>query len=155
MPSISTYSASKGALERWAEALSQEIGPFGIGVSIMVTGSFATDVLTEQTPDYGNHAGPYALLYKTLREAGAAVVKAASPPALFAHTLAKVLEETAPFSRHAAGKDARLMLIGAKLMSDAFFHKLIGKAMKLPAFGSLRGQAPEGIDKLREVAGHD
>lgn len=58
MPGISAYSASKGALERWAESLSQEIAPFGLGVTIMVTGTFKTEILTEQTPDYGNHSGP-------------------------------------------------------------------------------------------------
>ena len=50
MPSISAYSASKGALERWAEALAAEIAPFGLGVTILVSGTFKTDILTEQTP---------------------------------------------------------------------------------------------------------
>jgi len=50
MPSISAYSAAKGALERWAEALAEEIAPFGLGVTILVSGTFKTDILTEQTP---------------------------------------------------------------------------------------------------------
>ena len=34
MPAIGAYSAAKGAIERWAEALSQEVAPFGLGVSV-------------------------------------------------------------------------------------------------------------------------
>ena len=63
MPSISAYSASKGALERWAEALAEEIAPFGLGVTILVAGMFKTDILTEQTPHYGDLNGPYAAHY--------------------------------------------------------------------------------------------
>src|SRR5262249_59113485 len=54
MPSISAYSASKAALERWAEALAEEVAPFGLGVTILVSGTFKSDILTEQTHDYGN-----------------------------------------------------------------------------------------------------
>ena len=54
MPLISAYSASKGALERWAEALAEEIAPFGMGVTILVSGTFNTDILTEQTIEYGD-----------------------------------------------------------------------------------------------------
>src|SRR5262245_24304427 len=39
MPAISAYSAAKGALERWAEALSHEVAAFGIGVTVLVTGT--------------------------------------------------------------------------------------------------------------------
>ena len=53
MPSISAYSAAKGALERWAEALAYEVAPFGLGVTILVVGMFKTDILTEQTPHMG------------------------------------------------------------------------------------------------------
>ena len=45
MPGISAYSAAKGALERWAESLSQEISPFGLGVTVLVAGTFKTDIL--------------------------------------------------------------------------------------------------------------
>src|SRR5262249_18591712 len=62
MPAISAYSASKGAIERWAESLAGEIAPFGLGVSIIVAGTFKTDMLV-QTSDYRNHDGPYAAHY--------------------------------------------------------------------------------------------
>ena len=64
MPSVSAYSASKGALERWAESLAAEIAPFGLGVTILVSGTFKTDILTEQTPHYGDLNGPYASIMR-------------------------------------------------------------------------------------------
>ena len=64
MPSISAYSASKGALERWAEALAEEIAPFGLGVTILVSGTFKTDILTEQTPRL---RGPERAVRRALR----------------------------------------------------------------------------------------
>ena len=47
MPSTAPYSAAKGALERWAESLAGEVAPFGIGVTILVTGTFDTDIITD------------------------------------------------------------------------------------------------------------
>ena len=38
-PAIGAYSAAKGALERWAESLSPEIAPFGLGVTVLVAGT--------------------------------------------------------------------------------------------------------------------
>ena len=70
MPSISAYSASKGALERWAEALAEEIAPFGLGVTILVSGTFKTDILTEQTPTTGTMNGPYAAHYAGIERTG-------------------------------------------------------------------------------------
>lgn len=141
MPSISAYSASKGALERWAEALAQEIAPFGLGVTIVVTGTFKTDILTERTPDYGNYNGPYGALYAGLRRAGESVVSLANPPERFAQALAKVLGEQAPFARHAVGADARMLLIGTRLLSGRLLHHLICRAMGLPRHGALRAEA--------------
>ena len=107
MPAISAYSASKGALERWAESLAEEIAPFGLGVTILVSGTFKTDILTEQTPDYGDYAGPYAAHYAGIAQARLRRrARLANPPERFARALAKALDERAPFARHAVGIDA-------------------------------------------------
>jgi NAD(P)-dependent dehydrogenase (short-subunit alcohol dehydrogenase family) len=137
MPSISAYSASKGALERWAEALSEEIAPFGLCVTILVTGTFKTDILTEQTTDYGDYTGPYAVHYAGIRSTGGYAVNHASSPDRFARALARSLDERAPFARHAVGIDARLLLLGARLLPGWLLHHVIRLAMRLPRHGAL------------------
>jgi NAD(P)-dependent dehydrogenase (short-subunit alcohol dehydrogenase family) len=138
MPSISAYSASKGALERWAEALAEEVAPFGLGVTILVTGTFRTDILTEQTTDHGDYDGPYAVHYAGIRRTGGIAVRHASPPERFARKLVRVLDERAPFARHAVGIDARLLLLGARLLPGRLLHQAVRLAMRLPRHGGLR-----------------
>src|SRR5215472_15754908 len=109
MPSISAYSAAKGALERWAEALAEEVAPFGLGVTILVAGMFETDMLTEQTPHHGDLNGPYAVHYAGIERTGRSMIRLANPPERLARALARSLDERAPFARHAVGLDARLL----------------------------------------------
>jgi NAD(P)-dependent dehydrogenase (short-subunit alcohol dehydrogenase family) len=138
MPSISAYSAAKGALERWAEALAEEIAPFGLGVTILVSGTFKTDMLTELTPHYGDLNGPYSGHYAGIERTGGLFVRLASPPERFARALAKVLDERAPFARHTVGFDARLLLLGSRLLPGRLLHHLLRLAMRLPRHGGLR-----------------
>ena len=137
MPAIGAYSASKGALERWAEALAEEISPFGLGVTILVTGTFQTDILTEQTPDYGDYAGPYARHYAAIRGMEGLVLRLARPPERFARALARTLDERAPFARHAVGPDAVLLVLGTRLLPGWLLHRLVRLAMRLPRRGAL------------------
>ena len=140
MPSVSAYSASKGALERWAESLAAEIAPFGLGVTVLVSGTFKTDILTEQTPHYGDLNGPYAQHYASIDAKGRATVdRLANPPERFASALANILDESAPFARHAVGLDARMLMFGNRLMPSRLLHHLISRAMGLPRHGQLRG----------------
>ena len=141
MPSISAYSSAKGALERWAEALAEEIAPFGLGVTILVAGMFRTDILTEQTPHFGDLNGPYATHYAGIDRTGRSMVRhLANPPERFAAALAKVLDERAPFARHAVGLDARMLLVGSRLLPGRLLHHAVRWAMRLPRHGALQGR---------------
>jgi len=138
MPGISAYAASKGAVERWAESLAQEVAPFGLGVSVLVTGTFDTDILTEQTPDHGDYDGPYQPIYAAMRRMGELMVPLARPPERFARALARALDDPAPFAKHAVGPDAHLLLLGVRFLPGWLLHRVVRLAMRLPRSGSLR-----------------
>jgi NAD(P)-dependent dehydrogenase (short-subunit alcohol dehydrogenase family) len=154
MPSISAYSASKGALERWAEALAAEIAPFGMGVTVLVSGTFKTDILTEQTPEYGDHNGPYAVHRDGIHRTGGLAVRLASSPERFASALGKFIDERVPFTRHAVGFDARMLLLASRLLPGRLLHHVIRLAMHLPRHGALHDRTrvrpqPASIDNSR------
>jgi NAD(P)-dependent dehydrogenase (short-subunit alcohol dehydrogenase family) len=136
MPTISAYSASKGALERWAEALAQEIAPFGLGVTVLVPGTFKTSL--DETFTYADPAGPYGELHARLARAGERILGSVSPPEGFPPGLARALRDRAPFARHPVGGDALALLAGRRLLPDRVFRTLLGKAIGLPRPGSLR-----------------
>ena len=46
-PATAPYSAAKGALERWGESMAVEIAPFGLGVTVLVAGTYDTDIITD------------------------------------------------------------------------------------------------------------
>ena len=142
MPSISAYSAAKGALERWAEALAEEVAPFGLGVSILVAGMFKTDILTEQTVHYGDLSGPYAMHYAGIERMGRSMMRLlANPPERFGPALASALAERAPFVRRTVGVDARMLLVGSRLLPGRLLHHAVRWAMRLPRHGAIQSVA--------------
>jgi NAD(P)-dependent dehydrogenase (short-subunit alcohol dehydrogenase family) len=143
MPAISAYSASKGALERWAESLSGEIAPFGLGVSIIVSGTFKTDILV-QTADHRNYKGAYATHYVGIDKTGDIVVRAASSPEIFARVMAKAISEEAPLARHTAGIDATMLVLLNRFLPTWLLHHVIRLAMRLPRAGVLRALPQTG-----------
>lgn len=139
MPGIGAYSAAKGALERWAESLSQEISPFGLGVTVLVAGSFKTDIL-ELTQSYADPVGPYAPMHEHLETSGRRFLRFAGHPDKFAPAVAKALDDTRPFVRHGVGIDARLLLLGSRLVPVRVLQRVTGRALRLPRPGTLRGR---------------
>jgi NAD(P)-dependent dehydrogenase (short-subunit alcohol dehydrogenase family) len=139
MPAISAYSASKGALERWAEALTLEVNPFGIGVTVLVVGTFKTDVLdAAHTMSYGNPEGPYKHLHAGQAAMEDKVIRFAKPPEAFGPILARALESDASFDRIAVGPDARAMRVMRWLLPARAFQKVVGKAIGIPRPGALQ-----------------
>ena len=139
MPAISAYSASKGALERWAEAVAMEVAPFGIGVSVLVTGTFKTDILDrDHTVSYGDLAGPYGQLHAGQARLEEMFQRLARAPERFAPVLARALDDRAPFTRRAVGPDAKGMRIVRALMPAALFQRMVSKLLRIPPPGALR-----------------
>ncbi|MGV0677318.1 SDR family oxidoreductase [Mycolicibacterium sp.] len=140
MPATAPYSAVKGALERWGESMAGEIGPFGIGVTILVTGTYDTEIITDAgTTDVRDLDGPYARHHRTMDKLGRAMMKrAARPPEKFAAGLAKALESPKPFVKTAVGPDARMLLLANRLLPAAGLHQMTRLMMGIPRFGALR-----------------
>ncbi len=137
MPAIGAYSAAKGALERWGEALSHEVAPFGLGVTVIVTGTFKTDIL-ELTTTWEDTSGPYAPMHLALRRTGDRIMKIARDPTTFAPTVEKALSDTGSFRRRAVGIDAQLLLYGSRILPGRLLHKVTQVAVGIPAPGKFQ-----------------
>jgi NAD(P)-dependent dehydrogenase (short-subunit alcohol dehydrogenase family) len=137
MPAIGAYSASKGALERWAESLSQEVAPFGLGVSVLVAGAYKTDML-EVTTTYADRDGPYDQHHAGLESFGRRFLRFAAPPERFAFAVAKALDDERSFSRRAVGADARLLLLANRVLPTRLLQSIICRVIGVPAAGALR-----------------
>lgn len=143
MPGIAPYSSAKGALERWGESMAGEIAPFGLGVSILVAGTYDTDIITDAgTTDNRDFNGPYARLHHTMNTRGRFAVRfLARPPERFAAGLDKALDDRAPFRRHAVGPDAWMLLLSHRVLPAPAMHQMSRLIMGLPRHGALRGGA--------------
>jgi NAD(P)-dependent dehydrogenase (short-subunit alcohol dehydrogenase family) len=143
MPATAPYSAVKGALERWGESMAGEVAPFGIGVTVLVTGTYDTEIITDAgAVDTRDLDGPYAPHHSTMDKRGRAMTqRAAKPPEKFAVGLAKALEDSAPFVKRPVGADARMLLIANRLLPTAGMYQVTRLLLGIPRFGALRGRA--------------
>lgn len=136
MPAIGAYSGAKGALERWGESLAHEIAPFGLGVSIIVTGTFKTDIL-ELTTTWEDTSGPYAPMHRGLRRTGDRIMKIAGDPSAFAPAVERALDDTAPIRRRGVGLDAKALLIGGRLLPGRLLQRAVQAGVGIPGPGAL------------------
>jgi NAD(P)-dependent dehydrogenase (short-subunit alcohol dehydrogenase family) len=71
VPGLSSYCAAKHALEGWAESLSHEVRPFGIGVTLVEPGAFRTGFHERslgRVPSAREISGPYGPTYAALQD---------------------------------------------------------------------------------------
>ena len=116
-PATAPYSAAKGAMERWGESMAVEIAPFGLGVTILVTGTYDTDIITDAgTIDDRNFEGPYARLHSTMNTRGRFAMRLARPPQRFTDGLLKALDDRRSFCRHGVGPDASMLLVSSRIL---------------------------------------
>jgi NAD(P)-dependent dehydrogenase (short-subunit alcohol dehydrogenase family) len=141
-PGTAPYSASKGAMERWGESLAVEIAPFGLGVTILITGTYDTDIITDAgTTDDRDFNGPYARLHQTMNSRGRFAIKFARSPERFTDGLVKALADRAAFRRHGVGPDASMLLVSNRLLPSPGMHHMSRLVLGIPRQGAMRGGA--------------
>jgi hypothetical protein len=118
-----------------------EVAPFGIGVTILVAGTYDTEIITDAGAiDTRDLDGAYARHHSTMDKRGRAMTqRAAKSPDKFAAGLARALEDSAPFVRRPVGPDARTLLIASRLLPGAGMHHMMRLLLGIPRFGALRG----------------
>lgn len=141
-PATAPYSASKGAMERWGESLASEIAPFGLGVTVLITGTYDTEIITDAgTTDDRDFSGPYARLHQTMDTRGRLAMKLARSPERFADGLVKALADRGPFRRHGVGPDASMLLVSNRFLPSSGMHHLSRIVLGIPRQGAMRGGA--------------
>ena len=141
-PATAPYSASKGAMERWGESLAAEIAPFGLGVTVLITGTYDTEIITDAgTTDDRDFSGPYARLHQTMDTRGRFAMKLARSPERFADGLVKALADRGPFRRHGVGPDASMLLVSNRFLPSSGMHHMSRIVLGIPRHGSMRGGA--------------
>lgn len=141
-PATAPYSAAKGALERWGESMACEIAPFGLGVTVVVAGTYDTEIITDAgTTDDRNFEGPYARLHTTMNSRGRFAMKMARPPERFTGGLLKALDDRVPFRRRGIGPDASMLLAANRVLPASGMHHMSRIVLGIPRQGSMRGGA--------------
>ena len=134
-PGVSSYAASKWALEGWTESLRYELAPLGLQVALVEPGSFATDIWTRGAvhsagslaPDSPNASRRARLLAAMQARPG----KGRGNPQLVADGIRRILETPQPALRHVFGRDARLLLALRARLPWRLFEWIVMKASGL------------------------
>ena len=139
-PFMSPYCASKAGLESVADALRLELKPWKIDVSIVEPGSIATpiwnkgsamadDMLARVSPKIREYYGTAIHLLHAVskREAQAGI-----SPEKVAAVIEHALTADRPKIRYVVGRDAKMMLLAKRLLTDRARDALILRVGKLP-----------------------
>lgn len=131
-PSISSYSASKHALEGWSESLRMEVDPLGIKVVLVEPGSFDTGVWTKgavMAQDAKKSTSPNFQRSLRMRELIQKIPKA--DPIVVARAIVRIAQDPNPKLRYLIGRDARMQLAMKRLLPWKWYEKLIARYLKL------------------------
>jgi len=129
-PGVSSYAASKFALEGWTETLRYELLARGIHVVLVEPGSFDTDIWTrnaKQTAGLQNPASANADRVAQWRSRLAQGAKNRANPQIVADKIAEILESPKPKLRYVVGKNAKMGLIMRRILPAGMFERMVAK----------------------------
>jgi NAD(P)-dependent dehydrogenase (short-subunit alcohol dehydrogenase family) len=129
---ISTYSASKFALEGWTESLRMEVNSLGIKVVLVEPGSYETDIWTRNAvlgEKFVNGTSPNQARGERMREAVKKFRK--RDPIEVARLIAEIADDPNPRLHYLIGPDAHIQLWMKRLLPWKWHEKLIARMIKI------------------------
>ncbi len=129
-PYMSYYSATKHAVEGYAESLDHEIRKFGIR-SIVIEPGFMKTAVSSQSLNMDNPIQEYSSERESVRKLIEHGVDAGPSPDLVAEKLLEAAEVSSPRLRYPVGKDAKMISFIRRFAPRAFFDKSLHSQLKL------------------------
>jgi NAD(P)-dependent dehydrogenase (short-subunit alcohol dehydrogenase family) len=130
--SVSSYSASKHALEGWSESLRLEVNSLGIKVVLVEPGAFDTGVWTSGAvmgQEAKKNTSPNFQRSLRMREVIATIPKA--DPIAVARTIVAIAQNPNPKLRYLVGRDAKLQLAMKRILPWKWYEQVIAKYLRL------------------------
>ncbi len=132
LPYRGIYSASKGALELITEALRMETRAFGIRITSLAPGDFATNIASGRyhAPEFDN--SPYKETYSKSLAMMNQHVDDGGDPQLVARTVYKIIQQSRPRVHYRVGSWMQKISVTLKrILPDKVFEKLLLRHYKL------------------------
>ncbi len=132
-PVLGPYCMSKFALEAMSDALRRELCAFGVAVTAVEPGAFATAIwsrsrdLSEELAEgiEPERLAPWLPLIEKARDQARQAVRRAGPPEKVARVVARVLEKRRPPARVLVGADARFLAFLAAVLPARWLDRLL------------------------------
>jgi short-subunit dehydrogenase len=131
LPFRGPYSASKAAMEIFTESIRMEVKRFGINVSTLAPGEYATNIASRRYHSPVNK-GAYEISYKESLDKMNDHVKGGNNPYEVAKAIFKIINKQSPNVHYRVGAwFQKLSIFLKKILPDFLYEKILMKFYKL------------------------
>lgn len=132
LPFRSVYSASKGALELITESLRMETKAFGVHITNVAPGDFATDIASRRFHAPVIKGSAYEQVYQTQLDMVNAHVDSGSNPIDMAVAIYKIIESPKPKVHYKVGAFMqKFSIVLKRILPDTVYEKILMNHYKL------------------------
>jgi NAD(P)-dependent dehydrogenase (short-subunit alcohol dehydrogenase family) len=128
---VSSYSASKHALEGWSESLRLEINSLGIKVVLVEPGAFQTDIWTRAVMGEQATKETSPNIQRSLRMRDRVQALPKRDPIEVARLIASIAQDPNPKLRYLVGSDAKMQLALKRILPWKWWEKMVANFLKI------------------------
>ncbi len=129
-PGEAAYAASKAALTSYAEALSYEVSPFGVSVSVVHPGFYRTEI-GGSVPEAAGSISDYDSFRATIRASIEKSLEGGSDPLEVADLVARIVQAKRPRLSYRVGSDAVWLPRLRRMLPEWAFARGVRRAFGL------------------------